>query len=536
MRKVWFITRPERDPKFHVDALKAIQIATDYFSKKWYGNRDIHKKYESVLATEELKRDNISNDGSGGRTWCAMLRTFGYIYLDHNGYLRLTKVGEKLLKSVKIKDNVTKQILTLQIPNAYFLDSGFRPKYESDFQIRPARFLIRLVNQSKLDYYVTKEEITFFALTAKRDNSLVNVTSDILNYRKASDDKKSEIKRLISIDYDHRERADSPARDFAAAHGDVAHTFMMLCDYTGLVDYVRGDALRLPTDRQDSTTKTLNYLDARYSFNKRYLISLERFAENAGLDVDSYKASAFGSLPPATNRGKSIRKVHQLLEAYPIIHNLTVEEITKVLEQELSTNEAKNFAYELHKQSFEVLNEDFVESYLYEESDRLFEDKTGEVLRAIGFEVDMRPKPLRDDVRTEIEILVHIDEDTVCILDAKNYKEKFTLSANLASHMASEYIPNYQGYAGKAVTHFGYVSANKFGGERQLEKISEKSKKMDSRINASGAIFSAKSLLGFLDYSLEHDLEQEARKQLFMSLFINEGYDSLAKILDKLRV
>ncbi|MGO1135815.1 AlwI family type II restriction endonuclease (plasmid) [Bacillus subtilis] len=531
MRKVWFIARPERDPKFHVDALRALKIATDDFSIIWYGNRDAHKQYEAVLVSEEMKRDNISNGGSGGRTWAAMLRTFGYVYLNQDGYLVLTKVGQKILDSEKVRENVSKQILTLQIPNAYFLDSSFRPKYEEDFQIRPARFLVRLVNQSLLNYYVTKEEITFFALTAKRDDELFAVTKKILDFRKASDAEKDEMKKSVAIHFDHRERSDRDARDFASAHGDVAHTFMMLCDYTGLVDYVRGDALRLPTDKQGSTSEMLNYLENRYPFNKRYLISLERFAENAGLDVDSYKASAFGALPPATNRGKSVRKVQRLLASYPLIQGLTVEQITEILEQELSGNEAKKFAYELHKQTFESLNEDFVEAYLYEENDRIFEDKTGEILRSIGFEVEMRPKPLGEDVRTEIEILIHVDDETVCILDAKNYREKFTLSANLASHMASEYIPNYHGYEGKSVAYFGYVTASKFGGERHLEKISDKAKMINSEINVSGAILSAKALLGFLDYCLEHELDKEERKERFISLFSNKGYENVAEML-----
>lgn len=531
MRKVWFITRPERDPKFHVDALRALQTATENFSMKWHGNRDAHKRYEEVLVSEELKRENISNDGSGGRTWAAMLRTFGYVYLNKDGYLVITKVGEKLLNSVKIRENISKQILTLQIPNAYFLDSGFRPKFAEDFQIRPARFLIRLVNQSKLNYYVTKEEITFFALTAKKDDDLMSVTQMILDYRNASEDEKDEMKKLVAIQYDHRQRSDSAARDFASAHGDVAHTFMMLCDYTGLVDYVRGDALRLPSEKYDSTSEMIKYFENRYPFNKRYLISLERYAENAGLDIDSYKASAFGSLPPASNKSKSIKKVQRLLSSYPMIKGLSVEEITKILEQELSTNEAKKYAYELHRQTFESLNEDFVESYLYEENDRTFEDKTGEILRSIGFEVEMRPKPLGDDVRTEIEILVHVDDKTICIIDAKNYRDKFVLSANLASHMASEYIPNYHGYEGKSVAYFGYVTANKFGGERQLKKICEKANMINSKINVSGTILSAKALLGFLDYCLEHELNKEERKERFISLFTNKGYDSTAEML-----
>lgn len=306
---------------------------------------------------------------------------------------------------------------------------------------------------------------------------------------------------------------------------------MMLCDYTGLVDYVRGDALRLPTEKHDSTLKTLSYFENRYPFNKRYLISLKRIAENAGLDVDSYKASVFGSLPPATNKSKSMKKVQRLLSSYPLIKGISVEEITKILEQELSTNEAKWYAIELHNYTFESLNEDFVESYLYEDNNRTFEDKTGEILKSIGFEVKMRPKPLGEDIRTEIEILVHVDNETICIIDAKNYREKFPLSANLVSHMASEYIPNYQSYKGNSVKYFGYVTANKFSGERHLEKISGKAKLISSDINVSGAIFSAKTLLGFLDYCLENELEKEKRKHIFLSLFTNKGYDSVIEIL-----
>jgi hypothetical protein len=530
LRKVWFITRPERDPKFHVDALRALQVATDDFQVIWSRNRDIHKRYERVLASEELKRDNISHDGSGGRTWAAMLKTFGYVYTTPSGSLALTKVGEALIKGNKIRENTSKQILTLQIPNAYFLESGFRPKFEDDFQIRPARFLIRLVNQPALGYFVTKEEITFFALTAKRDDELLSVTEKILEYRKASEEEKEEIKKEVASLFDHRERSDKGARDFAAAHGDVAHTFMMLCDYTGLADYVRGDALRVPSEKHKSTSVQLNELEGRYPFNKRYLISLERFSQNAGLDVDSYKASAFGAIGPATNRNKSIKKVHRLLAPYPVPQLLSDEEIMEILEQEFSSSEAKQYASLLKEYKFTSLNEDFVESYVYETDDRIFEDKTAEVLKAIGFEVELRPKPVTDD-RTEIEILFHVDEETIGIIDSKNYKKKFHLSANLASHMASEYIPNYNGYKGKRVAYFGYVTASDWGGERNIGKITDKAHALDPNLNPQGAIFPVKVLLGFLDYCLDNEIEKDRRKQTFLSLFINKGYKSVSDMI-----
>lgn len=530
-RKVWFITRPERDPKFHVEALMALKQATDNFKTVWSRNRDAHKRYEEILASEELKRDNVSLDGSGGRTWAAMLRTFGYVYITSSGTLSLTKVGTALLEGKKISENISKQILTLQIPNSYFLESGFRPKFEEDFQIRPARFLIRLVNQRELDFFVTKEEITFFALTAKKDNELREVTEKILKYRGASEEEKEEMKNMVASSYDHRERSDKGARDFAAAHGDVAHTFMMLCDYTGLAEYVRGDALRVPSEKHQLTADKLIDLEARYPFNKRYLISLQRFSENAGLDVDSYKASAFGAIKPATNRNKSIKKVQRLLSSYPSLQALSVEEITSILEQEFSYSESRQYASLLKDYHYNSLNEDFVESYLYEENDLVFEDKTAEILKAIGFEVELRPKPVTKDVRTEIEILIHVDQNTICIIDAKNYKKKFALSAHLASHMGSEYIPNYNGYDGKSVAYFGYVTANEWSGERNLEKISEKAQATNPNLFAQGAIFSAKALLGFLDYCLDNDLEENERKQKFISNFTNKGYNNVNEMI-----
>lgn len=530
-RKVWFITRPERDPKFHEEALHSLQKATDNFTKKWSGERTLHKRYEEVLANDGLKRQNISNDGSGGRTWAAMLRTFSYIYIDDTGTLKPTKSGLALLAGVKVRENVTKQILTLQIPNAYFLDSGFRPQFELDFQIRPARFLIRLVNQNELDYYVTKEEIVFFVLTAHQDKELLSVTQNIKRFRLADAGAKEEMKNQIAADFEHRERSDKAARDFASTHADVAHTYMMLCDYTELADYIRGDALRVPLEKQESTAQKLIELDTRYSFSKRYLISAERFAQHAGLDIDSYKASSLGSIIPASNTTKSLQLVHKLLAKYPSVQTMSEEEVTTILKEKLIEREARKYASLIADPQYSALNEDFVEYYLNEKDNLIFEDKTAEVLKAIGFKVELRPKPVAKNVRTQIELLIHLDEANICILDAKNYRTKFTLSAGLASHMWAEYLPNYQGYDGKNISTYGYITASDWAGERNLEKISEKSKITISGSTIQGAMISANALLGFLDHCLENNIELEERKRLFISCFTNKGYRTVTEML-----
>ena len=112
-RKLWFITRPQRDPAFHPEALRALDAVTEHFTLKWKSNRDLQKEYERKLNEVGLKRPNISKDGSGGRTWAAMLRTFSYVYLDTDGYLRLTKVGREILEGKNERENIIKQILIM---------------------------------------------------------------------------------------------------------------------------------------------------------------------------------------------------------------------------------------------------------------------------------------------------------------------------------------------------------------------------------------------------------------------------------------
>ncbi|KYD13244.1 AlwI family type II restriction endonuclease [Saccharococcus caldoxylosilyticus] len=536
VRKVWFITRPERDPRFHQEALLALKKATDDFKLKWLGNREVHKRYEEELAKMGIKRNNVSNDGSGGRTWMAMLKTFSYCYVDDEGHIRLTKVGEKLIQGEKVYENTRKQILTLQYPNAYFLEPGFRPKFDEGFRIRPVLFLIKLANHEKLDFYITKEEITYFAMTAQRDSQLNEIIDKILAFRHAELHEKEQMKQEIAFKYDHRERSDKGARDYYEAHSDVAHTFMLISDYTGLVEYIRGKALKGESSRLDEVRREIAEIEKRYPFNTRYMISLQRMAENSGLDVDSYKASRYGNIKPATNFSKLRAKAERILKKFPSLESAPKEEIVEALKEHFSPRDIEKIMNEMFEgeNSFEGLNPDFVESYLNESDNLAFEDKTGEIFKALGFDVVMRPK-LNNGERTEIEIIAGYEDNKFGIIDAKNYADKFPLSASLASHMASEYIPNYSGYEGKSLTFFGYVTASDFSGERNLKKISDKAEKLIGK-SINGFLINARTLLGFLDYCIENEISVEKRAEMFVDAINNKGYKSLESLLREMKI
>lgn len=529
-RMVWFITRPERDPTFHKEALEALRDATQNFTLKWKGNRDIHKEYERKLIEIGLKRNSVSNDGSGGRTWAAMMKTFCYCYINEDGYLLLTKVGQELLKGNNVQENITKQILTLQIPNAYFLESGFRPKYKTDFKIRPATFLIKLCCNEKLDYYITKEEITFFAMTAHKDCQLSEVVNKILEFRQATEEAKEILKQEIASSYEHRERSDKGARDFESAHSDVAHTFMLICEYTQLVEYIRGQAIRIPTSILENVKKILEEFDSRYPFNNKYLFSLERMAETNGLDINSYKATRYGKIKPATNKTKKLIKAEKLLSNNP---SLTFSEKVELLSKEFIIKEAEEFAEFFNDEdNINNLTENFISSYLNEDNDLEFENKTGKVLELIGFDVIMHPTIKKE--RTEIDILLKYKNDLCGIIDAKNYKTKFQLSASLASHMAGEYIYNYKTYHGHKLQFFGYVTASDIKGTNNLNKITKMAERTVNR-SIKGFMINAKSLLAFLDYCIENDLDRDSRISLFLKLIDNSSYTSFNSVLKKIK-
>ncbi|NTU15499.1 AlwI family type II restriction endonuclease [Bacillus subtilis] len=533
-RLVWFITRPERDPKFHQDAIEALYEATEKLSLTWTGNREVHKKFEQVLADKGVKRQNISADGSGGRTWMAMLRTFAYCYLDDNGKIRFTKSGKAILEERDVYLNIRKQILTLQYPNAYFLEKGFRPKFSKDFQLRPVRFLVKVANQGVLNYYLTKEEITYFVMTAQKDDQVEEVIDKIISFREAGKEEQEKMKQLIAEKYDHRERSDKGARNFYTAHSDVAHTFMLISEYTGMVEYIRGKALIVESSKREQLNKEMDLLDIKYPFNKRYLISLQRMAENNGLDIHSYKASGFNGIKPATNIKKTEKKVQSVLKSIPEPKSLSKEELIGVLSKVFPPRDSKNIAHDiLSRDEYKTLNIDFVEGYINETNDLLFEDKTGEIFKALGFNVTMHPKALNNE-RTEIDLLISYD-DFFGIIDAKRYKGKFTLSASFASHMASEYIPNYKGYDNKDMLFYGYVTAaDEFRGVKNLDKINKLTVRNLQGFSINGILLNAKTLLGLLDFCIENDLSPKERVKIFMKAIKNKSYSSIEQLLTEI--
>lgn len=540
-RNIWFLTRPTRDPADHKDALQALSEVTNRFTNnQWSGNRTLQKKYEEALYKNDLKRKNVSVSGSGGRTWVAMLRTYDYVYLDDAGKLHLTKVGQALLKDKKQKANITKQLLTLQIPNDYFLDKGFRPKFAPSFRIQPIRFLIKVASSEELNYHVTKEEVIFFVIEAHKNSELNQVITSILEYRNMSPKQKEEKKASISKKYEHRTRIDHSARTFAENNADVAHTFMYQADYTGLVTYLKNQAdLRFNTSDGENVEELLKKYDARYPFSNRYLISLENFAVHAGLDIDSYKASTLTTNKVATSAHKMEKRFKSIISKYPSFKSFSREYESNILKNEgIRNRDIDNLLDRFDNYDTQIIDEQFIEDYLNEPDNLKFEERTQQVFDLMGFTTERHPNPNSqfNNANENIDTIAYLDTANLFLIDSKNYQTgKFIVTASLRNTMGISYIPAYNNYAGRKARYFIYVAAKKIGGTKNLEKITELVKK-NNGIISTGAVITANTLLELLDYELSNKITVAKRKEYLESLCSNEGYDNFSKIKRKLNI
>ena len=537
-RKIWFITRPERDPVYHAGALSALSEATHGFADLWESNRDLQKQYERCLIAHKLKRNHVSTDGSGGRTWAAMMKTFDYVYSTADGHLHLTKVGAAILRGDKVRENVAKQILTLQIPNAYFLEPRFPSHFEEGFKIRPVRFLLRLANQAELGYQVSKREITFLVLKAKTDSDLAAVTKEIKDFRAKTPEEQAAIEAAIAAQYDHRERSDKGARKFSQANGDVAHTYMLLAEYAGGVSYVRGRAskdalLEVEPGQRGPLADLLQRFDRRYPFNARYLFSRERMAQNNGLDVDSYKASSYGEISPANNHSKLINKIQEILAKQTGLDFGDRSKVREALASELPDrllDDAVDYACSL---KFQALSDSFIESYLGESDPREYENKTKKVLDLFGLHVYLRPGPVISR-GPNIELAALDKENHLGLVDCKLYPSGFALSSSLADYMATEYIADYDGLDGHQVAFFAYVASNQIKGEANLPRVTEVAKRLFPGREIKGFMINSKTLLGLLDFLMDGGFDEKARSLAFSRLATNKAYSTIDKALREL--
>ncbi len=247
MLNYWWVTRPKRKLDNVPEILRCLaEVSQD---NEWRKNVYTHLVFESALEQKGLKRPGERKDqrGGGGRTYFVWLSSLGLIYIsDATGQVHLTQVGQLVLSSQHPEEVLSDQVLKYQFPSPFSLSpASAKTRVAQRFQIRPFRFLLKLLCDPRLDNKLSKEEIGRIVATEadnENDDTFERVISRVLQYREEgiaalSDDffalyAPSTGKVNISHPYSHLD--------------DLANTMINWLEYTKLVYRTSGHISILP--------------------------------------------------------------------------------------------------------------------------------------------------------------------------------------------------------------------------------------------------------------------------------------------------
>ena len=188
MLNYWWVTRPKRKLNSVPEVLAA--FADLSLNQEWDGQRDSHLAYEDALENAGLKRKGERRDhtGGGARTYKAWLMSLGLIFnQESTGMIKLTLAGEAIMNGESPVAILTNQILKYQFPSAFSVGRGVQ--VASRFRIRPFRFLLRLLDDSRIGS-LSEDEIAKIIVTEaenESDRCYEYIVKRVLQYREEGD-------------------------------------------------------------------------------------------------------------------------------------------------------------------------------------------------------------------------------------------------------------------------------------------------------------------------------------------------------------
>jgi hypothetical protein len=437
----WWVTRPKRKLNSIPETLAT--IAQTALNQEWQGQRGIHLDFETALEQAEIKRAGERRDqrGGGGRTYVAWLKSLGLVFdQEATGKLRLTLAGEAIMAGDSPIAVLKHQILRYQFPSSYSLSRGVQ--VSERFKIRPFRFLLRLLSDSRIEY-LTKNEIgkvVIIEAENETERCYQHIVDRILAYRQYGD-------TSLAADFAQKYPSskgmneDNPYGNLL----DVANTIEIWLEYTQLAK--RGDDrnLRILPEKTGEVAAIIadnppfiDRPDAHEYFQRKYGVDPKHKKDTRNLTeaqtitdrmINEHKVKqAF--------IGESLRAPIAKINAGIIdrIAELTGVE-TAVVEEVLHKNYPYGAAGSFMSEYFEM-------AFRGRDNAAEFEQATAELFKSV-FSFDTRhvgPIGLTPDV-----LLLSGDSGYCGIIDNKAYS-KYTISNDHRNRMITNYIGGLRTY------------------------------------------------------------------------------------------
>ena len=297
MKELWYVSCSPRNPakiKGELTLLKKLE-GEEWNKKDKDGNHITQLMFAKMLKDlSEFEGEASGRESDfSARDRVAPMKTYGFVHLDSEGCLKITKAGNALINGENEEHIFLMQLLKWQYPSfqhrgPIYLDqpkSLFQGK-KLGFSIFPFVFTLYVANELN---GVTKREIAIFLLPHRRMSRIAKVISDILVYRQEREAKQGRRKKLEYDDKIHerlykkiyseelskcksrRNRKELLKKKISNSR-DVADACIRLFRHTGLFTATR-NRLTLNAIRKNETEVILNKQWKPVSFFK----DVERF-------------------------------------------------------------------------------------------------------------------------------------------------------------------------------------------------------------------------------------------------------------------
>ncbi len=493
MLNYWWVTRPKRKLNSIPEVLAC--CAKVSLNSEWQGNRFTHLTFEQALEDSGLKRKGERRDqrGGGGRTYFAWLFSLGLVFThEATGQVKLTLAGEAVLESDSPVNVIINQVLKYQFPSPFSLSpASSKVRLNHRFHIRPFRFLLRLLSDAKLSYYLTQDEIAKVVITEaenENDSSYYSIVDRILQYRANG-------MKALSEDFFNEYAPSSgtinPEHPYSHLC-DVANTLINWLEYTQFIARSINDfgihQISILPDKMDEVDSLLS--DGSLLVDRPN--EQEYFQRKYGLDPkhqrDNRNILATQTITARIINEQQIKQAFITESIHTPVTAISAALINKIAEK---TNLAKILVEETLMKLYPkgainaFMTEYFEMAFKGKDEAAEFEKTTAEIFEKVfGFKsYHVGPKGLSPDV-------LIVSENYQAIFDNKAYSN-YTISNDHQNRMVHNYIEHLNNYSSSQLplAFFVYISGE-FGGniEFQIKSIVNQTNIHGSAISVSNLI------------------------------------------------
>ena len=261
MINYWFVSRPKRKLNSVPDVLSV--FAEQALHEVWSGQRESQLSLEDALESSGLKRkgDRRDQSGSGARTYRSWLMSLGLLFTQiSTKKLFLTLAGEAIMNGASPVRILTNQVFKFQYPSVYSQSRGVN--ISPRFHVHPFWFLLKLLTDKRLDFYLTQEEIAKIIITEAESDSNTcyeHIVARILAFREVGD-------KCLDDDFFEKyapsKGSINPDKPFDYLR-DIANTMLNWLEYTQFIVREHGCAQLLEerrTEAEEITAKPLPFI------------------------------------------------------------------------------------------------------------------------------------------------------------------------------------------------------------------------------------------------------------------------------------